>query len=239
MNDSDPSRSGSVLPLKVEFDQVANSAALWPFYRIYLEFILRRVVHDLGNSIYGINSLSDYHLRTGINDSGLEESLGLIRDSAEHSRHLLAMVSDLLQPAETAEEPAKPAELIQEASKIVNLLLPRSVKVEIVGSEDDGSTCVSIVRGDFLRKILALAAMEINHLRVASGKICLGWDREESRIRIFYRSVFNPASDLRSYAPSLMEQLSRNVEVSSSREGEEFTITLSFPLVSLNEPGSL
>jgi len=239
VNDSDPSRSGTIPPLKAGFNQLSNSDALWAFYRIYLEFILRRVVHDLGNSIYGINSLSDYHLRSGINDSALEESLGLIRDSAEHSRHLLAMVGDLLQPAETAEEPVRPAELIQEASKIVKMLLPRSVQLEITQNEDDASTCVSVVRGDFLRKILALAAMDVNHLRMASGKICLGWDRAESRIRIFYRSIVNPASDLRSRAASLMEHVSCDVEVSSSRSGEEFTVTLSFPLVRLDEPASI
>jgi hypothetical protein len=238
VNDTDPSRSSTVPPLTAEFDQLSNSDALWAFYRIYLEFILRRVAHDLGNSIYGINSLSDYHLRSGINDSALEESLGLIRDSAEHSRHLLAMVGDLLQPAETAEEPVKPAELVEEASKIVKMFLPRSVRLEIAQNEDDGSTCISVVRGDFLRKILALAAMDVNHLRIASGKISLGWDREESRIRIFYRSIFNPASDLRGGAPRLMDHVSRDVEVSSSRLGEEFTITLSFPLLRLNEPGS-
>jgi hypothetical protein len=231
--------SETVPLLKVELNQLANSDALWAFYRIYLEFILRRVVHDLGNSIYGINSLSDYHLRSGISDSALEESLGLIRDSAEHSRDLLAMVGDLLQPAETAEEPVRPAELIQEASKIVKMLLPRSVQLEIAQNQDDAWTCVSVVRGDFLRKILALAAMDLNHLRMASGKICLGWDRAESRIRIFYRSIFNPASDLRSRAASLMEHVSRDVEVSSSRLGEEFTVTLSFPLVRLDEPASI
>ena len=231
--------SETVPPLKVELNQLANADALWAFYRIYLEFILRRVVHDLGNSIYGINSLSDYHLRSGINDSALEESLGLIRDSAEHSRDLLAVVGDLLQPAETAEEPVRPAELIQEASKIVKMLLPRSVQLEIAQNEDDAWTCVSVVRGDFLRKILALAAMDVNHLRMASGKICLGWDRAESRIRIFYRSIFNPASDLRSRAASLMEHVSRDVEVSSSRLGEEFTVTLFFPLVRLDEPASI
>jgi len=238
VNDSDPSRSGTIPPLKAGFNQLSNSEALWAFYRIYLEFILRRVVHDLGNSISGINSLSDYHLRSGVNDSGLEESLELIRDSAEHSRDLLVMVADLMQPAETAEEPVKPAELIQEASKIVKMLLPRSVQLEIAQNEDDSSTTVSVLRGEFLRKILALAAMDVNHLRIASGKICLGWDREESRIRIFYRSTFNPASDLRSNARALMEHVSRDVEVSSSGEGEEFTITLSFPLVRLGEPAS-
>jgi signal transduction histidine kinase len=235
VNDSHP--PGRVPPLKSEFNQLSNSDSLRAFDRIYLEFILRRVVHDLGNSIYGINSLSDYHLRSGIDDSGLRENLELIRDSAEHSRHLLAMVGDLVQPAETAEEPVSPAELVQEASKIFKMLLPRSVRLEIAESEDDGSTCISVVRGEFLRKIVALAAMDINHLRIASGKICMGWDRQESRIRIFYRSVFNSPSDLRRHASTLMEHVSRDVEVSSSGEGEEFTISLSFPSVDPNESG--
>ena len=73
---------------------------LGPFYRVYVEFILRRVVHDLGNSVSGINSLSDYHLRSGVSDPGLEESLTLIRESAELSRELLVAVGDLLQPAD-------------------------------------------------------------------------------------------------------------------------------------------
>ena len=102
MSDSDHSWSGAIPPPPVELNQLSNSDALGTYYRVYLEFILRRVVHDLGNSISGINSLSDYHLRSGVDDPGLEESLGLIRDSAEHSRHLLVMVGDLLQPPETA-----------------------------------------------------------------------------------------------------------------------------------------
>jgi hypothetical protein len=109
VTDSELSRSGVDPPLTVEQNQLSTSEALGAFYRVYLEFILRRVIHDLGNSISGINSLSDYHLRSGVNDPGLEESLGLIRESAEHSRDVLIMVSDLLQPPETAEEFVKPS----------------------------------------------------------------------------------------------------------------------------------
>src|ERR1700758_2432484 len=132
-----------------------------PFCGVYLELLLRRVVHDLGNSISGINSLSDYHLRSGVDDPGLEESLGLIRESAEHSRDLLITVGDLLQPPETAEEIVNPSELLREATKIVTMLLPRTVQVEVAEGEDDGTTCISVVRGDFLRKVLALAAMDV------------------------------------------------------------------------------
>jgi hypothetical protein len=236
VSDSDPLRSGTISPPAVELNQLSNSDPLGAFYRVYLEFILRRVVHDLGNSISGINSLSDYHLRSGVSDPGLEESLGLIRDSAEHSRDLLVMVGDLLQPPETAEEPAKPSELIREASKIVTMLLPRSVQLEVAESEDDGATGISVVRGKFLRNVLALAAMDVSHLRIASGKIYLGCERQGAKVRIFYRSIFRPPSDLRSQAPALMEHVSRDVEVSSSREDDEFTLSLYFPLVQLSEP---
>jgi hypothetical protein len=236
VSESEPLWSEALPPGTAELNQLSNSDALGKFYRVYLEYILRRVIHDLGNSISGINSLSDYHLRSGVDDPGLEESLGLIRDSAEHSRDLLIMVGDLLQPPETAEELVKPLDLLREATKIVTMLLPRAVQVEVAEGEDDGTTCISVVRGDFLRKVLALAATDVNHLRIASGKICFGWVREGEKMRVFYRSNFHPPSDLRGGAPDLMSHVSRDVEVRASRQEDEFTLSMDFPAVSLSEP---
>ena len=88
----------------VELSRTTGEDRLGPFYRAYVEFILRRVVHDLGNSVSGMNSLSDYHLRSGVSDPALEESLTLIRESAELSRDLLLGVGDLLQPDDVEEE---------------------------------------------------------------------------------------------------------------------------------------
>jgi hypothetical protein len=238
VSESEPPWSEAFPTRTAELNQSSNSDALGTFYRVYLEFILRRVIHDLGNSISGINSLSDYHLRSGVDDPGLEESLGLIRDSAEHSRDLLIMVGDLMQPPETAEELVRPSELIREASKIVTMLLPRAVQVEIAEGEDDGATGISVVRGEFLRKALALAAMDVSHLRIASGKICLGWGREGAKMRIFYRSNFHPPSDLRDRAPDLMALVSPGAEVHASRQEDEFTLSLFFHPVQLSEPGS-
>src|SRR5271154_435188 len=104
------------------------------FDRVYTEFLLRRVVHDLSNSISGINSLSDYHLRTGVNDPALTESLTLIRESAESSRELLLAVGILLQPPEVEEELVDVQTLIDETVKPLSLLLPRSVKLEKTGN---------------------------------------------------------------------------------------------------------
>jgi hypothetical protein len=205
-----------------------------PFFRVYLDFLVRRVVHDLGNSISGINSLSDYHLRSGITDPGLEESLLLIRESAEQSRELLVAVGDLLQPAEPEEELVEVQTLVKEAAKMLSLLLPRSVKLETTGLERNNAV-ISVLRGDFLRKILALVAMDVGSLRVPSGTIRLDCAREGESVRVVYRSIVGSASKLRERAPELLTNLSSGAEVKGSLEEDAFILTMTFPLVELFE----
>jgi len=218
----------------VEFDQRNREDQLGPFYRAYVEFILRRVVHDLGNSVSGINSLSDYHLRSGVNDPGLEESLTLIRESAELSRELLVAVGDLLQPADPEEELVHVQKLIEEAGKFVLLLLPRSIKLEMSGSEQKGAV-ISVLRGDFLRKILALIAMDVNDLRIPTGTIQLGYLLDGKNVRIHYRSTLQSSTALRERAAALLANLSRSSEVDARVDAEAFLLTLTFPLVELVE----
>jgi hypothetical protein len=205
-----------------------------PFFRVYLDFLLKRVVHDLGNSISGINSLSDYHLRSGVNDSGLEESLRLIRESAEQSRVLLMSVGDLLQPAETEEELIEAQSLVEESAKMLSLLLPRSVKLEITGLERNNDV-ISVLRGDCLRKILALVAMDVGNLRIPSGTIQLGCAREGESVLVVYRSTVGSGSNLRERARELLQNLSSSVEVQRSVEGNQFVVIMRFPLLKLFE----
>jgi len=205
-----------------------------PFSAVYLEFLLRRVVHDLGNSISGINSLSDYHLRSSISDPALEESLRLIRESAEMSRELLVAVGDLLQPAETEEELVHAQALIEEAAKILSLLLPRSIKLETTGGERNNAV-FSVLRGEFLRKMLALVAMDLSGLRIPSGTIGLDWSREGQHVRVVYRSTVGSASKLSARAPELLSGLSRSAEVNSTVDGKVFVLAMRFPLVELFE----
>lgn len=216
----------------MESDQATSTDRLGPFQRVYLEFILRRVVHDLGNSVSGINSLSDYHLRSKVNDPALEESLTLIRESAETSRDLLVTIGDLLQPAEVEEELVHVQALLEEAAKIVSLLLPRSVNLEIGGKQQHDAV-ISILRGQFLRKTLAMVAMDVNELRVPKGNIYLGWVPDEKHVRIQYRSNLPSRSALREQVPALLVNLSRRAEADGSVEGETFLVTMTFPLVEL------
>jgi hypothetical protein len=199
-----------------------------PFFRVYQDFLLRRVVHDLGNSISGINSLSDYHLRSGIADPGLEESLRLIRESAEHSRALLMAAGDLLQPTETEEELVEIQTLIEETAKMLSLLLPRSVKLETTGS-DRNDAIVSVLRGDFSRRILALVAMDVGSFRVPSGTIRLGCTCDGESVRVVYRSI--GGSKLRERAPELMTNPSASVVLKGGVEGDAFVLSMTFPLI--------
>jgi hypothetical protein len=214
----------------VELGRTTGEDPLGLFYRPYVEFILRRVVHDLGNSVSGINSLSDYHLRSGVSDPGLEESLTLIRESAELSRDLLLGVGDLLQPNDVQEELVQVSTLIAEASRFIRLLLPKSIKFEIGGMEQNDAV-ISLVRGDFLRKILALVAMDVNELRIPTGTIELICTREEKNVRIRYRSTLRSDSALRERASALLANLSRSTEVDVAVDAAAMELTMTFPIV--------
>ena len=220
--------------VSVELSESVREDRLGPFYRVYIEFVLQRVVHDLGNSVSGINSLSDYHLRAGIDDPALEESLTLIRESAESSRELLMAVGDLLQLADGEEEVVHVQELIAEVVKFVSLLLPRSVQLEATDAEQKDGV-ISLLRGDFLRKILALVAMDLSEVRIPTGTIKLGWIRDDRNVRIHYRSGINSGSALREQAAALLANLSRRVEINACVDAEAFVLTMTFPLVELSE----
>ena len=214
----------------MELSHATGEDPLGPFYRAYVEFILRRVVHDLGNSVSGINSLSDYHLRSGVSDPGLEESLTLIRESAELSRELLLAVGDLLQPADAEEELVQVRTLIAEAGKFISLLLPKSIKFEISGTEQNDAV-ISLLRGDFLRKILALVAMDVNEIRIPTGTIELVCTRDEKNVRIRYRSTLRSDSALRERAPALLANLSRSMKVDVAVDAAAIALTMTFPIV--------
>lgn len=212
----------------MESNQTTNEDAMGPFFRVYQDFLLQRVVHDLGNSISGINSLSDYHLRSGIADPGLEESLRLIRESAEQSRALLMAAGDLLQPVEREEELVEVQTLIKETAKMLSLLLPRSVKLETTGL-DRNDAIISVLRGDFSRRILALVAIDVGSFRIPSGTIRLGSTCDGESVRIFYRSMVG--SKLRELAPELMTNPSAGVVVKGGVEGDAFVLSMTFPLI--------
>jgi hypothetical protein len=209
---------------------MTHDERLGAFDRAYREFLLRRVVHDLGNSISGINSLSDYHLRSGVNDSALAESLTLIRESAELSRELLVAVGTLLQPADVEEELVHVRTLVDETAKSLSLLVPRSVKLETSGN-GRADALISVLRGGFQRKILALAAMELTNVRIPAGRIKLGWTSDSKKVLIQFRSGVRSGSELAEEAPGFLSDLSRRVEVTGVADEGASLVTMMFPII--------
>jgi hypothetical protein len=209
---------------------MTHDERLGSFDRAFREFLLRRVVHDLGNSISGINSLSDYHLRSGVNDSALAESLTLIRESAELSRELLVAVGTLLQPADVEEELVHVRTLVDETAKSLSLLVPRSVKLETSG-DGQADAVISVLRGGFQRKILALAAMELINVRIPSGRLKLGWTSDSKSVRIQFRSGVCSGSNLPEEAPGFLADLSGRVEVTGVSDEGASLVTMIFPII--------
>jgi hypothetical protein len=200
------------------------------FDRVYKEFLLRRVVHDLGNSISGINSLSDYHLRAGVNDAALEESLSLIRESAEKSRELLVAVGTLLQPPEGEEELVTVRTLIVETAETISLLLPRTVQFETT-SEGRTDAVISVVRANFVRKILSLVAMDLVDLRIPRGSIQLACVVSEPKVRIRFSSTIRSDSALRGQASSFLAELGHDAEIKQVGEEGALALTMDFPII--------
>ena len=154
----------------------------------------------------------------------------MIRESAELSRDLLLGVGDLLQPNDVEEELIQVSTLIAEAGRFISLLLPKSIKFEISGAEQNDAV-ISLVRGDFLRKILALVAMDVNETRIPTGSIELICTRDEKNVRILYRSTLRSDSALRERAPGLLANLSRSTEVDVVVDAAAIALTMTFPIV--------
>jgi hypothetical protein len=203
-----------------------------PFVPVYSDFLLGRILHDLANSISGIVSLSEYHLRQGVDDPSLDESLKLIHDSAEGSCALLIAAGNLRLSAEEDEELIRAEELIRETGKILSLLLPRSIKfeTELLAGKDQ---VISVRRVDFSRRILALAAMDLSGLKIPSGSIRLSGEADSTTLRLIYHSVVCEGVKLREQADSFFANIGRAVQVSSQIDGNNFTLVMAFPLVKL------
>jgi hypothetical protein len=117
---------------------------------------------------------------------------------------------------------------------MLSLLLPRKINLDTTGLERNNAI-ISVRRGDFLRNVLALVAMDVGSLRIPSGTIRLGCAREGESVRVVYRSTVGSASKLRDRAPELLTNLSSGVEVKGSVEGDTFVLTMTFPLITLFE----
>ena len=205
----------------------------------YLDFLLGRLIHDFGNSVSGILSLADYHLRAGVTDPALEDSLRLVYESADGSRRLLILVADLLEPVEKQEAIVVAAELIGQTGKKIATLLPPTVTFESAIRSAAQDT-ISVRPGAFSKGILNLVALDLAGIRVPTGKIQLGSQTIDGKVHVFYRSLISPGGVIHrerghKIADDTMQVLgnmSETVAISSNVDGDSFTVAMVFPAVS-------
>jgi len=199
------------------------------FYEECLAFLLSRVIHDLGNSVGGILSLSDHHLRAGVGEPALEESLRLIYDSSQAARKLLLTVGEILHPASVEPEVVRLSELLSELEAILRLLLPRSLDLGLISSSGDGF--VSVARNQFTRHFLSLISLDIGSERVTPGSISVGYRVEGDRARVQYDSAIRSNPRLGTQAMALFEDIVGSPEqMSYTQDDTNFSFAIYFPL---------
>jgi hypothetical protein len=205
----------------------------------YLDFLLGRMIHDFGNSVSGILSLADYHLRAGVADPALEDSLRLVYESADGSRRLLILVADLLEPVEKQEAIVVAADLIGQTGKKIVTLLPRTVTFESAIRSTAQDT-ISVRPGAFSKGILTLVALDLARIMVPTGKIQLGSQTIDGKVHVFYRSLIRPSGvtqrkkghRITDETIQVLGTMSETVAISGNVEGDSFTVALVFPAVS-------
>ena len=214
----------------MELKQPDQAAWLGSFSSICLEFVLTRMVHDLANAVSGVASLSRYHLCTGVSDSELEENLKLIYESAENARELLVQVGNLLHPSEMEEKLIQVSDLLTGTSKLLSALLPRSIRFEpqILA---DKTVVISVLRNEFMRRILALTAVNFGNSRVPLGTIELHCKADDSQVSISYRSTVKPLLPLGSGIIDLFQNIGRDVVISEDTKDGCSILTMAFPRV--------
>ena len=194
-----------------------------------LAFLLARVIHDLGNSVGGILSLSDHHLRAGVGEPALEESLRLIYDSSQAARKLLLTVGEILHPASLEPEVVRLSELMSELEAIFRLLLPRSLELVLMPSPGDGF--VRVIRNQFTRHFLSLVSLDVGSERVNPAIISVGYRVEGDRAKVQYDSAVRKNPRLGAQAIALFEDMVDSPEqMSCTQDDSNFSFAVYFPL---------
>jgi hypothetical protein len=200
--------------------------------RKFRDFLLDRLTHDLSNSIGGIFSLSDHHLRVGFNDmASLQESLQLIYQTCEESRKLLLLVGQLLNSEETEPDLIRVSTLLTEVGGMLTALLPRSVTLLHESPPVDG--VVRVDRILFVRSFAQLASLALPKTGAVSTEIAFGATVGPEIAAIYFRSGFAQNEEFAPEVKQLFANLHCPEDIGISKEGGLFRLVLNLRLVSL------
>jgi signal transduction histidine kinase len=149
-------------------------------------FLLLRTLHDLGNSISGILTLSTHHLRNELPAEEVAESFTLIRESAEAARQMLVTVGSLTDEESQDPELVRVSDFLHDLLRDLQIIVPRSVGLHL-----ERPSCDAVIEVDQVRlrqAFFTLVAVNCLAFGAKAGNIRLAEEDESGKIWIVYCS---------------------------------------------------
>jgi hypothetical protein len=168
-------------------------------------FLLLRTVHDLGNSVSGILTLSTHHLRNELQAEEVIESFQLIRESAESARQLLMAVGSLTDEESQGPELVRVSEFLKDLVHQLELIVPRSISLHLEGDPSDA--VIEIDAGRLRLAFVMLVAANCLSSGARAGNIRFREEAESGKIWIVYTSEHKADFELGRQAAEIFEKL--------------------------------
>jgi hypothetical protein len=149
-------------------------------------FLLLRTIHDLGNSISGILTLSTHHLRNDLPAEEVAESFKLIQESAESARQMLIAVGSLTDEESQGPELVRVSDFLRELLRQLRIIVPRSVSLHLDG--DSSGAVIEVDQCHLRQAFVMLVAANCLAFGARAGNIQLSEAVEPGKIWIVYRS---------------------------------------------------
>jgi hypothetical protein len=194
-------------------------------------FLLLRTIHDLGNSISGILTLSTHHLRNELPAEEVAESFKLIRESAESARQMLIAVGSLTDEESQGPELVRVSDFLHELLEQLRIIVPRSVSLHLEGDSSDA--VVEVDQGHLRQAFVMLVATNCLSFGARTGNIRLSEESESGKIWIVYSSEHKLDSDHGQRAAKIFEKLNiPSDDLVWSGANEELKLKIGFVPVS-------
>jgi hypothetical protein len=149
-------------------------------------FLLLRTLHDLGNSISGILTLSTHHLRNDLPAEEVTESFKLIRESAEAARQMLVAVGSLTDEESQGPELVRVSDFLHELLRELQVIVPRSVSLQLERGSTDA--VIEVDQVHLRQAFFTLVAANCLSFGAKAGNIRLAEEGESGKIWIVYSS---------------------------------------------------
>jgi hypothetical protein len=202
-----------------------------PFKTELWHFLLLRTIHDLGNSISGILTLSTHHLRNELPAEEVAESFKLIRESAESARQMLIAVGSLTDEESQGPELVRVSDFLHELLEQLRIIVPRSVSLHLEGDSSDA--VVEVDQGHLRQAFVMLVATNCLSFGARTGNIRLSEESESGKIWIVYSSEHKLDSDHGQRAAKIFEKLNiPSDDLVWSGANEELKLKIGFVPVS-------